>query len=304
VTGSCPVRGGRAVNGAYELEYEVFGDAASPAVLLVNGLGSQMLGYRPAFCQRLVDAGFMVIRYDNRDVGNSTLTPCVAPPIHTVRDALRNGDPVEIPYTIKDMAADGIAVLDALGVDRAHVFGMSMGGMIVQTMGYTFGERLLSVISVMSSTGNPKVGVSTPEAAAMLVATRPDDVEEAIAMDVAEWRLTAGDHFDEAEVTEYVRAQYRRGRHPNGMAFQFVAVIEDGDRTERLGTITVPTTVIHGEADPLITPSGGKATAAAVPGANLVLVPGMGHHLAPEVWDVCVEVVADHQRRVDSSAPR
>ncbi len=278
-----------AISGDYEIAYEIYGKLSDPVVLLVNGLGSQMIGYRTAFCDRLVDEGFCAIRYDNRDVGHSTKTTGEPPVLHHIRDDMRAGRSVNVAYRVADMAADGIAVLNAAGVDRAHVFGMSMGGMIVQTMGYTVAQRLLSITSVMSSTGSRKVGVPTPEAAEMLVKPRPADIEGAIAMDVEERRLEAGRWFDEVEVEGYVRAQYERCHHPSGVAFQYAAIVADGDRTDRLGTITTPTTVIHGDMDPLVTASGGEATAAAIPNARLVMVEGMGHHLPPETWDICIE---------------
>jgi len=284
-----PAISGVAGNNGYNIAFEAYGDPTDPAVLLINGLGSQMIGYRVDFCETLVEAGFCAIRYDNRDVGLSTKTTGEAPVLHRIRDDIRAGRPVNVAYDVADMAGDGIAVLDAVGVDRAHVFGMSMGGMIVQTMGYTCPHRLLSITSVMSSTGNRKVGVSTPETAEMLVKPRPPDIEGAIAMDVEERRMEAGRWFDEAEVEAYVRAQYDRCHHPDGVAFQYAAIVADGDRTERLGTITTPMTVIHGDMDPLITRSGGEATAAAVPNAKLVMVEGMGHHLPPETWPICIE---------------
>ncbi len=293
MTLSEPSLAGVARHSSYDIAYEVYGTTTDPVVLLVNGLGSQMLGYRVAFCRRLVAAGFCAVRYDNRDVGASSKTQGTPPAPSEIRALLSSEGRVHVPYSIADMAGDGIAVLDAIGVDRAHAFGMSMGGMIVQTMALHHPDRLLTMTSVMSSTGDPRVGRATPEAAAMLVAPRPDDLEGAIEMDVAERRLEAGAHFDEDEVRSYVRAQYERCHHPAGLAFQYAAVVADGDRTTRLGSITTPTLVIHGAMDPLITVSGGEATADAIPGARLLVIDTMGHDLAEPVWDTCIAALAE-----------
>lgn len=288
---STPPTAGVASNSDYDIAYEVFGDPSDPVVLFVNGLGSQMIGFRSAFCRRFVDAGFCAVRYDNRDVGLSTKTNGSPPAVAEIRPRLLAGEPVEIPYSIRDMAADGMAVLDAIGVDAAHVWGMSMGGMIVQTMAIEFPHRLLSMTSVMSTTGDPEVGRSTPEAARMLVAARPTDPAAAIEMDVEERRLTAGSHFDEDDTRAYVRAQYERCHHPLGIAFQYLAVAADGDRTERLGTVNVPSMVIHGAMDPLVTVSGGEATAAAISGAELLVVPTMGHDIPEPLWTTYVDAL-------------
>lgn len=281
----------RTSNGDYEIEYDTFGRRGDPALLLVNGLGSQMIAYRDEFCQGLAAAGFQVIRYDNRDVGLSTKTPTDPPSIAEVTQALVAGEPAPVAYSVIDMASDGMAVLDDLEIDAAHVWGMSMGGMIVQTMGYAFSDRVRSITSVMSTTGNRDVGRSTAEALAALTEPAPVERSAYIEDDLRRRRIWASEDFDEAETREYVAAQFDRCFHPQGVAHQYTSVLADGDRTERLGAITAPTTVIHGGRDTLIDKSGGVATAEAIPGAELVIYEGMGHDLPRSLWESYIDQV-------------
>lgn len=289
--------GMRTTNGDTEIEYETFGDPADPTLLLVNGLGSQLIAYRDGFVTAMVNAGFRVVRYDNRDVGLSSYTDGAPPSLGAVREAVTSGEPSPAPYGVSDMAADGMAVLDAVGADRAHVWGMSMGGMIVQTMAMEHADRLWSFTSVMSTTGASDVGRASPEANAALMAAPPRERAAAIEHDVANRAVYASDDTDWDEVRSYVAAQYDRAFHPRGVAHQLAAIISGGDRTARLGRVDVPCLVIHGDRDTLIDISGGRAVAAAVPGAELVEVEGMGHDLPAWLWPRLVELMVDLDAR-------
>ena len=254
------------------IEYETFGDPGSPPVLLIMGFGAQLTMWDSRFCQALADAGYFVIRYDNRDVGLST----------TFEDA------TESPaYTLSDMAADGAGLLDALGIVTAHIVGASMGGMIAQTFAIEHPERTRTLVSIMSTTGNQTVGQPMPDALAALLAPPPTSRDGAIEAGLKAWRVigSPGYTFDEDAVRERAGASYDRSFNPEGAARQLAAIMSQPDRTAALGKVKVPTLVIHGEADPLVTPSGGEATAAAIPGAKLKMVPGMGHDLPPDLQD-------------------
>ncbi len=266
-----------ATNGDVSLFYETFGEAADPALLLVNGLGSQCISYRAEWCQMFVDAGFFVIRFDNRDAGLSTRMAGQA------------------PYTLSDMAADAVAVLDHAGVARAHVFGVSMGGMIVQQMAIAHAGRLLSMTSVMSTTGDPDVGQPTPEALTALTTPAPEDRDGAIAQHVANNRIWGSpEHIDEDRLRANAAAAYDRAHYPEGVGRQVLAVISGGSRSPALRNLTVPTLVMHGDCDRLIDVSGGRRTAEVVPGARFVLLEGMGHDYPPGYWPRIVSEVASH----------
>lgn len=280
---------GTALNGETELYYETFGVPARPALLLVNGLGSQLISYLPEFCQRFIDAGFHVIRFDNRDVGLSSKTPGPAPVMKDVLAARSAGRSIEVPYTLSDMAADAVAVLDAAGVDQAHIWGMSMGGMIVQTMAVEHPERVLTLTSVMSTTGDPKVGGATPEAMAVITTAPPKDREGAIAAGVQGREVIGGTLYDRDRSAELGAAAYDRCFNPIGSAFQIAAITASGNRTAALASISAPTTIIHGRLDPLVQLSGGEATAEAIPGAQLVVYDEMGHDIPQPLWDSYVD---------------
>ena len=278
-------------NGDHEICFDTFGSPDDPALILVNGYRSQMINYEPAFCELLASRGFHVLRFDNRDVGLSGKTPG-DPPSFEVKD----GRPVLTqapPYTVSDMAADGMAVLDELGIERAHVFGMSMGGMIVQVMAINHPDRVLSMTSVMSTTGNPNLRAqATPEAMAALASVSPTDRDGYIEHSVNTRRTISGPLFDEDQARRKAAENYDRSFYPQGAAFQMAAVMSDGDRTERLGGVTTPTLVIHGRVDPLVPLAGGEATAAAVPGAELLVFDDMGHDLPEPLWPQFADAVA------------
>jgi pimeloyl-ACP methyl ester carboxylesterase len=271
-----------------DIEYATSGDPADPALLLVMGLGAQLIAWPEAFVQQLAGRGFFVIRYDNRDSGLSTKfegTPDFV--------ALFGGDVRAVPYRIEDMADDAIALLDDLGVARAHVVGASMGGMITQALVINHPARFLSACSIMSTTGDRSVGAPTGEAVTALLRPPASGREEAVAASLEGSRVISspGFPFDVELMTRRAEAAYDRAYYPEGTARQLAAILGASDRTEGLRQVTIPFLVIHGEADPLVTVSGGKATAAAVPGSELVVIPGMGHDLPEAVWDRIIDAI-------------
>lgn len=266
-----------ASHGDVSLYYETFGDARSRPLLLINGLGSQSINFKDEWCQMFVEADFFVLRFDNRDVGLSTRM---------------EGRP---PYTLSDMAGDALAVLDDAGVDRAHVVGLSMGGMIVQRLAIEHPGRLLSLTSVMSTTGDPDVGQPTAEAMEALKSPTPADREGAVARHIANNRIYGSPaEFDETRLRADAEAAYDRAHYPDGVGRQFLAVAADGSRTAALGQVQVPALVLHGDRDRLVDISGGRRTAEAIPGARFVSLEGMGHDYPPAYWSRIVSEVAIH----------
>jgi pimeloyl-ACP methyl ester carboxylesterase len=279
-----------------EIEYDTFGDEAAAPLLLVMGLGAQLVAWDDEFCVLLAAQGFRVIRFDNRDVGLSTKLDGPLPDIM----ACLGGDASSANYTLDDMADDAIGLLDALGIRATHVVGASMGGMIAQTLAIRHPDRVLSLCSIMSTTGDRGVGQPTPEAMQILLRPVAQTREEALEMGVEATRAigSPGFPFDEARARDRAGRAYDRCYHPMGVARQLAAIMASGDRTEALGGVTVPTVVIHGDGDPLVTPSGGEATAKAVPGAELVVIEGMGHDLPPEIWPRALEAIVDNASKV------
>ncbi len=270
-----------AQNGKTEIFYEEFGDAGDPTLVLVNGLGSQCINYREEWCARLVAKGLRVVRMDNRDVGLSTHFSDVPSD--------------EVAYTLSDMAADVIAVLDALGLDRAHVMGLSMGGMIVQTLAIEHPNRLYSMTSVMSTTGEPDVGRASDEAQARLFGPAATDRASAIANHLEGLRIWGSPgKVDEAAQAKHAGEAFDRAFDPPGVARQIIAVMASGSHAEALRDVGLPTLVLHGSADTLIDPSGGRRTAELIPGARFVLIDGMGHDYPEAYWDEWVDLVAGH----------
>jgi pimeloyl-ACP methyl ester carboxylesterase len=286
-----------ATNGNVELYYETFGTAGDDALLLVNGIGSQCINYDVAFCERFVANGFFVIRFDNRDVGLSTKFDGFTPRIADVVAALRAGRMPDIPYRLSDMADDAVAVLDANGVAAAHVVGMSMGGMIAQQLAIDHPDRLRSMTSIMSTTGDRDVGRPSAEVAALFFAPAGRERESVIARRQALDRLcTSPSQYDADRVAQRVGDAFDRCFCPWGFARQLAAVTVSGSRTAALRSVRVPTLVLHGEADTLIDISGGIRTAESIPGARFVAIAGMGHDLAPFYWDTIVGEITDHAR--------
>ena len=270
-----------AMNGNCEIFYESFGDPDDPTLMLVNGLGSQCINYHEDWCEMFVARGLRVVRFDNRDVGLSSKFDDA--PV----DA--NGT----TYNLSDMAGDAIAVLDALGVERAHVMGLSMGGMIVQVLAIEHADRLLSMTSVMSRTGEPGYGESTPEAFALLTAPPATDRESYIANHIAGLRVWGSPAFaDEARWRRDAERPFDRSFHPSGTGRQYRAVGGSAPRADRLRDVTTPSLVMHGDCDTLIDISGGLRTAELIPGARFEAIEGMGHDYPPQLWNRWVDLVS------------
>jgi pimeloyl-ACP methyl ester carboxylesterase len=280
----------RAQANGLELEYDTFGDPADPPLVLVMGLGAQMITWEDGFCELLAGRGFFVVRYDNRDVGLSTYFDHLPPPDLA---ALAAGDLTSAPYRLSDMADDAVGLFDALGIAKAHVVGASMGGMIVQQLAIDHPDRLLSVTSIMSTTGDRSVGQAEPEALALLTRPPATTREQAIADSVAGYRRLGSPGYpdDEAFLLAKAALHVDRARHPVGTLRHAAAVLASGDRTDGLRAVRLPTLVVHGDADPLINVSGGKATAEAIPDAELLILPGMGHNLPRAVWPELTDAI-------------
>jgi pimeloyl-ACP methyl ester carboxylesterase len=270
-------------NGDVEIYYEQFGDRAMPTLLLVNGLGSQCINYAEEWCNLFAARGYSVVRFDNRDVGLSSKLDGV-------------------DYTLAHMADDAIAVLDDLEVNRAHVMGCSMGGMIVQRLAIDHPDRLLSMTSVMSRTGEPGYGESSEEALAFLLAPPAESRSAYIENHVAALHVYGSkpEWLDDDAIAARSARAYDRCFAPKGIGRQMRAVGHDGSRSEQLTTVAVPTLVIHGSRDTLIDPSGGRRTAELIPGARYHEVDGMGHDYPPAVWDEWVGVWSDFAQTAGS----
>ncbi len=282
-----------------EIEYESFGDG-DETLLLIMGLGAQMILWDEVFCGLLAARGLRVIRFDNRDVGLSThFDAAGVPNVVEMMGQLAKGELPESPYTVDDMADDSAALLDALGVDRAHVCGASMGGMIAQTMAFRHPARTKSLVSVMSSTGDPSLPQGKPEVMALLAQAPPTDRAGYVDYSVNMWRTVGspGFEFDEAATRERSGRHFDRNFDPGGVGRQLAAVFAHGDRTERLAAVRAPTLVIHGTADPLVPVEAGAATHAAIPGAEILLIEGMGHDFARGTWPQMVDAISGHALR-------
>lgn len=280
------------------IEYESYGEESDPAMLLVMGLGAQLTLWPMELVEALVARGFRVIRYDNRDIGLS----------HKFEDAgevsipwtmikARFGLKPRVPYTLSDMAADGVGLMDALGIDRAHIVGASMGGMIAQLIAAEHPGRVLTLTSIMSTTGHSSIPAAEKEAMAALT-TRPANTEmetiRAHGVRVARAIGSPAYPADEAVLHQKIESNFKRSFYPAGMARQMAAIIADGDRRSRLAKISAPTLVVHGEADPLVKVEGAHDTAAHIPGAQLKLFPGMGHDLPVQLVEPMADAIAGH----------
>ncbi|HEY6524730.1 MAG TPA: alpha/beta hydrolase [Solirubrobacteraceae bacterium] len=278
--------------GELELCYETFGDASAPPVLLIMGLASQMLLWDDQFCQQLASRGFRVIRFDNRDIGRSSQLRGAKIP---TRWQLLRRSAGGAAYTLEDMAADCVGLLDALEIRAAHIVGASMGGMIAQLVAINHPDRVLSLVSIMSTTGNPKVGKPRPRMMLMLMRKGQREREAYIEDHIETYRAIGSKQYDFEEEYKRERAArlFDRGVYPAGSARQLGAVASAPDRTEALAAVRAPTTVIHGDADPLVDVSGGRATAEAIPGARLVILPGMGHDLPRALWPQIIDAIVE-----------
>ena len=284
-----------------EIHYEEQGDPAAPAMLLIMGFGAQLTLWPDELVEALAAQGFRVIRYDNRDVGLSQKFDGVkAPGLVKMTLLSKIGFTPKVPYTLADMADDGVGLLDALGIERAHIVGASMGGMIAQHVAARHPDRCLSLTTVFSTTGNPKLPPARPEAMKALV-TRPDstDVEVLVehGMMLARTIGSPGYPAPEDRLRERTLASVRRSFYPEGPTRHLSAIVADGDRRAMLRDIAVPTLVLHGEDDPLVPCEGGRDTAASIPGAKLKTIPGWGHDLPLELVDELAGAIGEHARQ-------
>lgn len=285
----------RAKANGIEIEYEIIGDGTP--LLLIMGVGAQLIFWPDEFCKRLADRGFRVIRFDNRDAGLSTkLHGKRVPNIGTMIVRALLGLPIDAPYTLLDMADDSAALLDALDIERAHVVGASMGGMIAQTLAITHPHRLLSLSSIMSHTGETHLAIASPRALRRLFAPSPRNREEAMENAVLFYRAVGSTAFsrNEQAVRERAARAYERSFCPAGFLRQTAAILASGSRKGALRFVRVPSLVLHGTIDPLIRPAGGRATAKAIPGAKLQMIEGMGHDLPEGVWPILIDAIAKH----------
>jgi pimeloyl-ACP methyl ester carboxylesterase len=282
--------------GDVEICFETFGDPADPALLLVMGLGTQMLGWHEDFCADLAGRGFHVIRYDNRDIGRSTILSSA--PVPSLGQIIRR-DKRAASYTLAEMAADGVGLLDHLGIERAHLVGVSMGGMIAQTIAARRPERVLSLTSIMSSTGTRWRGQPALKTYRQFLRPVSTDRATYIAQTAALFEIIGSPGFDRADddLRDLLGRMYDRGHDAGSVARQLAAILASGDRTVELRRITAPTLVIHGTADKLVAPSGGRATARAIPGARLLMIDGMGHDLPRGAWPQLIDAIVENTGR-------
>jgi pimeloyl-ACP methyl ester carboxylesterase len=281
--------------GDIDICFETFGDPGDPAMLLIMGLGTQMVAWHDDFCEDLARRGFFVIRHDNRDIGRSThLSRSKAPSL--LKLARRDRHPA---YTLADMAGDSVGVLDQLGIDKAHVVGASMGGMIAQTIAIRYPHRILSLVSLFSNTGSFWTGQPALTMYAVLLRPAPKEREAFINRAVETFEKIGGKGYEPGveDLRTIATRSYERGGDPAGPGRQLGAIVADRDRSALLRRITVPTTVIHGTDDRLVRPSGGKATHKAIPGSRMVWVKGMGHGLPRGAWPQILDAIEANTSR-------
>jgi len=280
-----------------DLCYEIFGDPAAEPMILIMGLGAQMIHWDDDFCRQLAARGFRVIRFDNRDIGKSSKLSGGKPLSALEMLKLRFLKiPIQAPYKLRDMAEDTIGLMDALGIKSAHVVGVSMGGMIAQEIAISFPRRLRSLTSIMSSTGNPKLPPPSREATAILMAPPPKSREEYLERFAKTWKVLRVGRFPEDEALDRARGErtFERGLNPAGVGRQLRAILASGSRKEGLHAVKTRTLVIHGTVDPLVHPAAGKDTAASIPGAKLVMIEGMGHALPIPFWPQIIDAIDKH----------
>ena len=281
--------------GPVTLCYETFGEPTDPALLLVMGLGTQMVAWRDDFCRDLAGRGFYVVRYDNRDCGRSTK---MEGPIPGLVELIKR-KPKELAYSLEEMADDAIGLLDHLGIKKAHVVGASMGGIIGQHLAFRYPGRVLSLTSIMAGAGGRIAGAPKLSILPLFLAKpggdgREEYIERGLKLFKA---IGSPKYFDEQSVREIAGLSYDRGINNSGTGRQLAAIVADGKRTKRLHRITAPTLVIQGTRDKLATPSGGKAVAKAIPGAKLMMVDGMGHDLPRVLWPKFIDAIAENAAR-------
>jgi pimeloyl-ACP methyl ester carboxylesterase len=280
-----------------QIEYDTFGDSSSPAILLIAGNGAQIYFWDAGFCGLLVQKGYFVIRFDNRDSGLSTkFEEAGIPDFMAAVKAAMAGNPVESAYTLEDMADDAVGLLDVLGIAKAHICGASMGGMIAQVIACRHPEHVLSLTSIMSTTGNPELPQGKPEALAAVLAPAPDERKNYIEHMMNVWRKiwSPGFPFEEERARAFIEKSFDRSYYPQGAIRQNIALIANGDRRPFLSSLKIPALVIHGADDPLIPCEAGKDTARVIPGAKLFIISGMGHDMPKDIWGQMVEAISEN----------
>jgi pimeloyl-ACP methyl ester carboxylesterase len=284
-----------------ELAYQEMGDPGGEPLILVMGLATQMIAWDEGLCGMLVERGFRVVRFDNRDVGRSTRIESAGVPS---RVDMMIGRRATAPYLLRDMAADTTGLMDRLGIESAHVVGASMGGMIAQAIAIEHPERVRSMVSIMSTTGSRWVGMPSRKAMAVLLGRPPRSRDAAIERAVKTFTIigSPGYPLDEERLRDVAGRSWDRGHSAAGVLRQLHAIGASGDRTEALRRLDVPTTVIHGSRDPLVRPAGGRATARAIPGARLKMIDGMGHDLPRDLWPTFVDEIAANAERATTGA--
>jgi pimeloyl-ACP methyl ester carboxylesterase len=289
-------------------EYDITGKDGDEPILLIMGLGGQMTLWRQRFLDKLAARGYRVIRFDNRDIGLSEKLDALGPPdMGAVLAAYAEGRLAPAPYNLSDMAADAAALLTALGIERAHIVGASMGGMIAQLVAADHPEKTLSLTSIMSTTGARDLPPARPEAMAVLNKPAPDpnvDMEAYLDNVVASSKVIGSPGYppDEADQRAFAAGNVRRSYYPVGFLRQYAAVLASPDRRAKLATIAVPSLVIHGADDALVPVEGGRDTAANIPGAELLVIPGMGHDVPPALYDEIVDAIAKVAERAKAAA--
>jgi pimeloyl-ACP methyl ester carboxylesterase len=288
------------VGGAIRLCYETFGSEADPPLLLIMGLGTQMIGWPDEFCAQMVERGFYVVRFDNRDIGRSTRIHGRPPTVGQLLS--RRIRPVL--YDLGDMEADTVGLIRTLGIGPAHIVGASMGGMIAQLVAARHPELVRSLVSIMSNTGSRSSGQPAPRIYPYLFRRAPQDRDGYIEHVTRTFAAigSTGLPYDIERVRDLVARSYDRGHDPAGPGRQLGAIIASGDRTAALRTIKAPTLVIHGSKDPMVSRSGGEATARAIPGSRLMIIEGMGHDLPQAAWPQLITAIADHAHAADRAA--
>ena len=286
--------------GALDICFQTFGRPSDPPLLLIAGLSAQMILWEDDFCAALAERGLWVVRYDNRDVGKSTQFD--GKPLADAGAAVaerKPGDRIAAPYLLKDMAADSVGLMDALGIARAHVVGASMGGMIAQEVAIHWPERVRSLTSIMSTTGDPRLPPPTPAVMTVFTKPPPKTAEEYVEANVAAWLVFRGPGYPEDEQRDRARAirAAQRGFNPEGGQRQMLAVYASGSRKKTLPSVKAPTLVIHGADDPLLPLAAGEDTAATIPGAKLVVLPRMGHALPLAVWPQVIDEIVELVKR-------
>ncbi|MFT4655831.1 MAG: pimeloyl-ACP methyl ester carboxylesterase [Patiriisocius sp.] len=275
-----------------QITYDSFGDPAAPAMILIMGLGTQMIHWSDQFCQLLASNKLRVIRFDNRDIGKSTWMTNL--PVPSMWDFIGNSlfnKKVHAPYLLDDMADDTLALMDALNINKAHLVGASMGGMIAQCIALKSPNRVTSLTSIMSTTGNRSLPKAKARVSAKLLRPMAKDIEQYIAQSVDVWKMLHGDHFsfDQQRIENVIRDSRERGFNPAGVARQLSAIIDSPDRTLGLKQLQIPSLIIHGDIDPLVPVECGIATAAAIPHSTLKILEGMGHTLPVQLWQQIVD---------------